>query len=47
MKFYRRLYGVGLAQLPLNIQSSVNFRNFAKLQLRSLKTYYIQTWQSY
>ena len=37
MKFYRRLYGVGLAQLPLTYER----------QLRSLKTYYIQTWQSY
>ena len=43
-KFYRRLYGVGLAQLPLTIRKSVNlyFLNFAKLNLCSRKTYHIR-----
>ena len=39
-KFYRRLYGGGI-----NIQTSVNFRNFADLYLRSFKAYHFQTWQ--
>ena len=29
------------------LQTSVNFRNFADLYLRSLKTYHFQTWQAY
>ena len=42
-KFYRRLYGVCVG--GINIQTSVNFPNFADLYLRSFKTYHFQTWQ--
>ena len=47
------LYGgrpgmVGGKHLPPNEQTSVNFRNFAELYLRSLKTYnHFQFWQFY
>ena len=41
-KFYRRLYGGRRGQICPHHQSSVNFRKFAKLYLRSLKTYYFQ-----
>ena len=33
--------------VPVTIQTSVKFRDFAKLYLRSLLTYHFQTWQVY
>ena len=41
-----RLYYGGCSNLPPlpDIQTSVNFRNFAELYLRSLKTYHFQIW---
>ena len=51
-KFYRRLYGGGGGgrknlppPLPLPIHTSVNFRDFTELYLRSLKTNHFQIWQ--
>ena len=38
------VYGGG-RNLRSTIQTSVNFRNFADLHLRSPKTYHFQTWQ--
>ena len=50
-KFQRNLYGGGgggtkTCPYP-TIQTSVNFRNFAALFLRSLKAYHFQVWQFY
>ena len=48
-KFCRRFYGgEGVAHTldPTN-QTSLNFRNFPELYLRSLKTYHFQIWQHY
>ena len=43
-RFYRRL----LSPLPtLHVQTSVNFRSFAKLYLCTLKTCHLQIWQCY
>ena len=37
----------GTQTCPTTIPTSVNFRNFAKLYLHSLKTYHFQIWQFY
>ena len=47
LKFYSHLYGGRRgAQTCPHHKTSVNFRKFAKLYLRSLKTYYFQIWHS-